>query len=293
MMERSLIEEIKRKCPSNSSIVLGIDDDAAVIRATKHDGLVCSDMLMEGVHFLLERASASQIGHKCLAVNLSDIAAMGGRALSAYVSLALPSRLNEVFVSEFYDGMIALATRFDVAIAGGDTNIWDGPLVVNVTVFGEVHERGAVLRSGAHAGDRLFVSGPLGGSIDGHHLSFLPRLELAKELLDRFTLTSLMDVSDGLGKDLREIARLSGVGFRLEKKAIPLRGNIRKDVDSLRRAFCDGEDFELCFTVGAQDAVEVKKVFPGVFEIGEAIVGEGLFWEDGHEIDWRGYEHRG
>lgn len=295
MNEQALIDIIKRKCPSNASVVLGIDDDAAVIRSTQREGLVCTDMLMDGVHFLSKEAHASAIGHKALAVNLSDIAAMGGRALSAYVSLALPRDFcTNGFVEEFYQGLSELAQSFDVAIAGGDTNIWKGPLVVNVTVFGESHTKGPVLRSGAKVGDRIFVSGPLGGSLSGHHLSFTPRLREARELMDHFRPTSMMDISDGLAKDLREIARLSGVACYLDKTAIPIQSKIASLPRALEKAMTDGEDFELCFTLNAEDAkrIETDPRFAYCRRIGEVRQGEGLFWTDGNIINLQGYQHK-
>ncbi|RYZ54762.1 MAG: thiamine-phosphate kinase, partial [Proteobacteria bacterium] len=237
MNEIELIESLKRLCPSNESVILGIDDDAAILKATLRESLICADMLMDGSHFLLNAAGPERIGHKALAVNLSDIAAMGGRALSAFVSLALPKHLaNEAFLLPFYRGMSALAREFDVAIAGGDTNIWNGPLVVNVTVLGEAHPKGSIRRSTAKAGDRIFVTGPLGNSIEGHHLSFRPRLDEAKQLMDEFTLNSMMDISDGLGKDLRTICRQSAVGARIDRAAIPIRSTLKNHPDALKKA---------------------------------------------------------
>lgn len=296
MNEIDLIESLKRLCPSNETVILGIDDDAAILRPSVRETLVCADMLMDGTHFLLEEAGAERIGHKALAVNLSDIAAMGGRALSAFVSLALPRDLaNETFLLPFYRGMSALAREFHVAIAGGDTNIWDGPLVVNVTVLGEAHAKGTVRRSTAKAGDRIFVTGPLGGSIEGHHLSFRPRLDEARLLMDRFDLNSMMDISDGLGKDLRTICRQSGVGAQIDRESIPIRGTIRNHPDALKKAFCDGEDFELCFTLSEAEALRLleDKDFAYCKSIGSIIDGQELLWaDDPCKILWQGFEHQ-
>lgn len=295
MKEQALIDCITRKCPSNASIIVGIGDDAAVIHLAKTKGLVCADMLMDGVHFISSQVSPASIGHKALAVNLSDIAAMGGRALSAYVSLALPINLaQQGFIDEFYGGMGRLASQFGVAIAGGDTNIWSGPLVVNVTVFGETHAQGAILRSGAKVGDKIFVTGSLGGSLSSHHLHFTPRLGEAKELLDHFHPTSMMDVSDGLAKDLRDISRQSGVALVLDRTRIPLREEIRNLPNALKRALTDGEDFELCFTLcpAESKSLETHKDFSSFTCIGEVRQGQGLYWmDDGSEILWQGYQH--
>jgi thiamine-monophosphate kinase len=296
MNEIELIESLKRLCPSNDSIILGIDDDAAILKPTLHESLCCADMLMDGTHFILEEAGAERIGHKALAVNLSDIAAMGGRALSAFVSLALPTNLaNEAFLLPFYRGMGDLARTFNVAIAGGDTNIWSGPLVVNVTVLGEAHAKGSLRRSTAKAGDRIFVTGALGGSIEGHHLSFRPRLDEAKKLMDAFDLNSMMDISDGLGKDLRTICRQSGVGARIDRQAIPVRSTIRDHPDALKKAFCDGEDFELCFTLSEAEAQRLMKDqnFAYCKAIGSISDDQDLLWTDDlTPIQWQGFEHQ-
>ncbi len=219
MNELKLIETLKALCPTTPAVILGIGDDAAILASPARATLACTDMLMEGTHFLLPAASPEEIGHKALAVNLSDIAAMGGAAQSALVSLALPTaRANADFVSGIYRGMSALAQEFKVAIVGGDTNIWQGPLVLSVTVLGEAHPKGTVKRSGAKVGDKIFVTGPLGGSISSHHLNFRPRLTEAKLLMDTFELHSMMDLSDGLAKDLREIAGQSQLAAYLSRQ---------------------------------------------------------------------------
>ncbi|MBC7658416.1 MAG: thiamine-monophosphate kinase [Chitinophagaceae bacterium] len=296
MNELSLIATLKRLCPSNDSVILGIDDDAAVLRPSTREALVCTDMLMEGVHFLAEKAGARAVGRKALAVNLSDIAAMGGKALSAFVALALPQDLAQAsFIEDLYRGMTELALEFDVAIAGGDTNIWTGPLVITVTVVGEAHAKGPVLRSGAKVGDTIFVSGPLGGSILGHHLSFTPRLTLARDLMNNFSVTSMLDISDGLAKDLREIIKQSRVSAYLNAESIPLNESIRHQPDTLKAALCDGEDFELCFTLSPSEAARLltNPHFANCRPIGTIQAGEGLYWDhDKSPIAWSGFEHR-
>jgi thiamine-monophosphate kinase len=217
-------------------------------------------MLMDGVDFDVQTTSHELIGRKCLAVNLSDIAAMAGRPLAAFVSLALPRHGGRALAEELYHGMWPLASEFDVAIAGGDTNTWDGPLVVNVTVLGAPPPTGPVLRSGARSGDLLFVTGPLGGSIGGRHLSFTPRVREAEHLLSLVDLHALIDLSDGLASDVRHIADESKVGVVIDAESIP----IHRDVDPqfapaerLRHALSDGEDFELLFAVSADDGAKL------------------------------------
>lgn len=290
MNEQSIIQSLQKRCPLNNTVVKGIGDDSAVLRPMEREPLVCSDMLMDGVHFLVKEQDPRRIGHKALAVNLSDIAAMGGRAESAYVNLALPRSLcRSDFLDPLYEGMEQLAKRFAVAIAGGDTNIWEGPLVLSVTVIGSAHPKGAILRSGAKAGDAIFVTGPLGGSISGHHLDFIPRLHEARMLMDAFNPHGMIDVSDGLGKDLRVIADQSGVGAVLQRSALPLRSGVTE----AEKALTDGEDFELCFTLAEDEArvLEERREFSFCRRIGRVIVGEGLRWDDGRTITSLGFEH--
>ncbi len=296
MKETDLIAALETLSPSNPNILVGIGDDAAVVKAHQRDSLVCTDMLMEGVHFKLATATPAQIGHKALAVNLSDIAAMGGSAESAYISLAIPRRLaNREFIAAFYRGVQALASTFGVAIAGGDTNIWDGPLVVNVTAIGLAHKKGPILRAGAAVGDTIFVTGPLGGSIEGHHLDFRPRLDEAKLLLDHFDVRSMMDISDGLAKDLRELARQSEVAAHLNPEALPRRAHIAAKKNALEHVLTDGEDFELCFTLDAIDSARLlaDSRFQFCTAIGTMHEGAGLYWQGAtpEPITLRGYEH--
>jgi thiamine-monophosphate kinase len=299
MKENKIIEQLMSQCPDNDSVKLGIGDDSAVLKPSDREQLVCADMLMEGVHFMLDAHDIEKIGYKALAVNLSDIAAMGGEALSAYICLALPrARAESRFIERLYSGFASLAQRFQVAIAGGDTNIWEGPLVISVTVVGAVHKKGAITRRGAQVGDVIMVTGELGGSIEGHHLDFTPRLTEARALMDGFTLHSMIDVSDGLGKDLRDICRQSGVAACLEADRLPLRSpllNMPRG-EALHHALADGEDFELCFTLSEKEAarLEAQSVVP-CHRIGRIVAGEGLYW--GHDLQKAepihilGYEH--
>jgi thiamine-monophosphate kinase len=301
--ETAIIAQLSAYCPSNTSVRYGIGDDAAVLAPQPQEQLVCQDMLMEGVHFLLEEHAPARIGHKALAVNLSDIAAMGGVALSATIALALPrSRLSRELIDELYRGFQNLAQSFDVAIVGGDTNIWNGPLVVSVTVIGRTHPKGAIKRSGAQVGDLIYVTGPLGDSYpSGHHLDFRPRLDEAKLLMDQLHLHSMIDVSDGLGKDLREIAQQSAVRAVLWPEKLPLRASLSSlpAEQARRRALADGEDFELCFTLSIEEAKRLeglRTALPHLRCIGRIISGSGLAWERGpevfEEISIHGYEHQ-
>lgn len=295
MNELDIIERLTRRCPPNSSVLFGIGDDAAVLAASPEAQLVCKDMLMDGVHFLSAEHAPEAIGHKALAVNLSDIAAMGGQPLSAYIALALPRPLlaQAGFVDRLYEGISRLAARYDVAIAGGDTNIWDGPFVISVTVLGRAHRKGAVLRGGARAGDEIWVTGPLGGSYpSGHHLTFEPRLKEAALLMERATVHAMIDISDGLGKDLRQLAAASGLRAEIERERLPLRLPGPRDAAALHRALSDGEDFELCFTLPPGHALASWPGLASTQRIGRITEGQGLFWEDGSPVLAFGYEHR-
>ena len=173
------------------------------------------DLLTDGVDFELSKVSARCVGRKALAVNLSDLAAMAARPVAALDALALPRSGALELAKELFEGILPLAEKHGVAIAGGDTNTWDGPLVISVTLCGEV-AAGAVRRDGARPGDGIVVTGALGGSILGHHFDFEPRVAEALWLADRFTLHAGMDVSDGLSLDLWRMAQASGCGAVLD-----------------------------------------------------------------------------
>ncbi|MCY2966896.1 MAG: thiamine-phosphate kinase, partial [Planctomycetota bacterium] len=173
--EFDLIDRLRRATPANVRVPVGIGDDAAVLDWSVNPRcLVTVDMLMEGVDFTRDSATPEQIGRKSLAVNLSDIAAMAGKPVACVVAVSLPRDGGFELGQRLHTGLAALANEFGVAIAGGDTNTWDGPLVLSITVLGEPTGRGPVLRSGAKPGDWVFVTGELGGSILGHHLDFTP-----------------------------------------------------------------------------------------------------------------------
>jgi thiamine-monophosphate kinase len=272
--ELALIDWIRQQAISADGLQVGIGDDAAVWQVGGKSLLLTADMLMEGVDFLVAEASATLIGRKAMAVNLSDIAAMAGRPLVALVAVALPKNRGFEFARELHQGMQSLADEFGVAIIGGDTNIWDKPLVVTVTIIGEATDRGPVRRSGAKPGDWLFVTGPLGGSIRGQHLSFTPRIHEAIELHKLVDLHAMIDLSDGLSADLYHMLDESRVGATLFAETIPIAAaaqQMNDDRSPLEHALNDGEDFELLFSVSADDGrklVAEKNAVP-TFHIGE------------------------
>ncbi len=202
--ELALIEEIRRSARSHAALPIGIGDDAALVKVgNSAELLITIDTLMEGVHFNHDVATPQQIGRKSLAVNMSDIAAMAGQPIAAVVGLSLPASRGLTFASDLMRGLGTLADEAGIALAGGDTNVWQGPTVISVTLLGQVRGAGPVRRSGAQSGDWLMVTGALGGSLRGRHLSFQPRVAEAGELHHRAALHAMIDLSDGLATDLR------------------------------------------------------------------------------------------
>ncbi len=276
--EFGFIDWVRRRSPLHPAVALGIGDDAAVLRAAGPAGsLVTVDMLMEGVDFTFPPATAESAGRKALAVNLSDIAAMAGRPTAAFVSVALPRHRGEEFARGLHAGLSRLAGEFDTAIAGGDTNSWDGPLVVSVTLIGEPTGAGPVLRSGARPGDWILVTGRFGGSIHGRHLTFTPRVREAQTLHRAATLHALIDVSDGLAADLRHMLDESGVGAVIDAAAVPVHPDVRDDGRPLlEHALGDGEDFELIVCVPPEEGARLLEAPPidaPLTKIGEIVAG--------------------
>ena len=294
MKEFELIQRLTRSLPTNPSVVVGAGDDCAVLDAGIPDRLLLfkTDAVVEGVHFMPETAP-EKIGHKALGRCLSDIAAMAGTPSAALVTLALPPDFSPDFVEGIYTGLNALARRHQVAIVGGETTTNPGGILISVALLGWVPRGKGVLRSGAEAGDAIFVTGELGGSLAGKHLEFEPRLAEARWLAQEFSLHAMLDISDGLAGDLRHILTASRVGAELLATAIPISREARRAAKAvpstkppLLAALSDGEDFELLFTVASRDAVPLfdawKKQFPGLALtcIGKIKAGEGITIRD-------------
>src|SRR6516164_5064801 len=209
--EWAYIDWLRRRTPADPRVLIGPGDDTAALQLTPGATcLVTTDMLLEGSCFRLSEAGPRRVGRKAMAVNLSDIAAMAGRPVAAVVSAGLPRSGGRALAEELYRGLREMADSFETALIGGDTNSWDGPLVISVTVLGEATERGPVRRGGARPGDWLFVTGPLGGSILGKHLDFTPRVREALALHAAVELHAMIDVSDGLAADLGHLCQESG-----------------------------------------------------------------------------------
>jgi thiamine-monophosphate kinase len=299
--EFAYIEWLRRQTPPDARVVIGPGDDAAAMRvAGDRECLMTTDMLLEGSCFRLAEAGGRLVGRKAMAVNLSDLAAMAGEPLAALVSVGLPRRGGRALADELYVGLREMADAFDTAIVGGDTNSWDGPLVISVSLFGQATARGPVRRSGARPGDWLLVTGPLGGSILGRHLTFTPRVREALQLHVRADLHAMIDVSDGLAADVNHLCTESGCGAVLRAQAIPISAAARQMNDSvspLQHALGDGEDFELVFAVAPEDGRRLLETQPvsgmTLFHVGEC-VAEGLWLEDDNQrqvLEPRGYVH--
>lgn len=303
--EFDLIEKIRQSLlhqPQNL-VDLGIGDDCAVMQLPPPGQrlLVTTDMLLEGRHFEISDSPdmARLIGRKAMAVNISDIAAMAGTPVSAFVSIALPRDSAETLARDITQGLIEEAARFETCLAGGDTNFWNGPLVINVTVVGYEPSGGAVLRSGARPGDCICVSGPLGGSLkSGRHLRPEPKVKLARDLkrLLKNDLHAMIDLSDGLGGDLRHILKESGgLGAVLFADRVPVHPDVlmydqneNADFNSqISHALGDGEDFELCFCI---DPSALNQLPSGIHHVGTITESPDFFvkWPDGSQTIWTG-----
>lgn len=304
--EFDIIERLRRAARQHRSVSVGIGDDTTVLHSaagSESRSLVTVDLLAEGTHFLIPPATPRLVGRKALAVNLSDIAAMAGQPDAAFTAVLLPRQRGSDFAEELLAGVQELAAEFDVCLAGGDTNIWDGPLVISITLIGRPTGRGPVLRSTAQPGDRLFVTGPLGGSFAGRHLTFTPRVAEAQALHRAVDLHALIDLSDGLSRDIRHLTTEQGTGFELEAERIPIHEDVPHGLpweDRLARALHDGEDFELLFAVSPEDARKlIDSPPPGLRLTPIGTVTDDprqteLVFADGRRetLEPRGYEHR-
>lgn len=272
--EAELIAAIQARVPPPPAwLAVGIGDDAAVAEPARNRLEVFTvDALVEGVHFDRRFTPPDAIGHRALAVNLSDLAAMGAQPRGALLSLALPPSLPLADFERLADGVGRLAARHDVTIVGGNLTRTPGPMVIDVTAFGTVKRRGALLRSGARAGDEVYVSGTVGSAAAGlallqsgeadpalascveRYLRPEPRVRLGLLLGRNRAASSCMDLSDGLADAATQVARASGVGMIVDADALPLDGAAAARLghegrDAIVAAVTGGDDYELLFTV--------------------------------------------
>ena len=303
--EFDFIRWIRARTVPSPEVAVGVGDDCAALRLPPGKiALVTTDMLVAGIHYRPEDAAPHRIGHKAIARAVSDIAAMAGEATAVVVAMAAPRGVEPARLKEIFAGMKAAADALDIRIVGGDIAVGDLPLTLTVTVIGAVEEGKAVLRSGAREGDRILVTGELGGSILGRNLDFLPRLSEAAWLREAADLHAMIDISDGLASDAAHIAEDSAVGIVLREDAIPIGAAARRLASSsgrpaLEHALHDGEDYELLFAAGASDAASLVKRADAPVRIaciGEVVGGSGLWiaGPDGERkpLEPRGWVHR-
>ncbi len=257
-MESDLIAWLREELPPHSCLRLGIGDDAALVQlGSGSDCVVTVDIISDQVDFHLDQIDdPRRVGHKALGVNLSDLAAMAAIPRAAVVGLALPRQTALALAKSLYRGILPLAERFDMAIAGGDTHVWDGPLLVSITAIGAVGPHGLLYRQGAKPGDQLLVTGQLGGSLLGRHLDLEPRVREALLLNDRYDLDAAIDISDGLAIDLARLAEASECGAVIDLAQVPVSPAAEQLAATpgdgrtpLEHALSDGEDFELLLAV--------------------------------------------
>ncbi len=271
--ENAVLSRLLPSLPANEALLIGPGDDCAVVeRNNEWDSLLKTDVVVEGVHFT-PQTPPPLIGRKALARALSDIAAMGGIPEHALITILVhPSRSMEL-LEGVYAGINALAAQFGVSIAGGETSSlpYDG-LVINVALTGKVEKNRAILRSRGEPGDILCVSGPLGGSFPSErHLTFTPRLELARALVQASVpVKAMMDLSDGLGTDLPRLAQASHCSFDVDFSCIPCHEGC-----DVRQAICDGEDYELLMSIDPTSCDAALCAQFGITPIGKLVSGRG------------------
>ena len=293
----------------------GIGDDCAVIPSGEGELLFSTDLLMEGVHFLRNESSPEDVGWKAAAVNLSDIAAMGGTPVATFLSIALPKDAQGEWADRFIEGYTDISRQFDVPLLGGDTTSSLRDIAVNVGILGRCPSGRRLMRNGAKVGETIYVTGPLGDSAGGlkailmgiertedvtrlicRHKRPIPRIEAGRILMESGKAGAMMDISDGIGSDLRHIMKASGVGAVIDLERLPLSPELvsvckEQGWDIYEMATSGGEDFELMFTApaGLENELDIA-----VYPIGKIVPGNKLSWRFSNEPmdrDFDGYKH--
>jgi thiamine-monophosphate kinase len=295
-MELEFIRWLREHVPHHSNAPLGLSDDAALVSLAGNSNIVVTiDTLTDGVDFRVAADDPHRIGRQALAANLSDLAAMAARPVAAVVSLVLPkndpARNQSLGLAKsIYEGLLPLAKEYDVAIAGGDTNTFDGPLVISVAALGVPTGRGPLTRAGGKPGDWLLVTGSLGGSLLGHMFDFTPRVREAITLHEKYDLHAAIDISDGLALDASRMASESGCGAVLYLDRVPISPDAfwlsdqEKAADresaALAHALGDGQDFELLVATPpdvAQCILNDKPVNCTISHVGQLTAESGLW----------------
>lgn len=308
LAERELIQRIRKMAGQRTGSGHGIGDDCAIFDVPKgHQALITTDFSLEGVHFRREWHPPQSVGHRCLARGLSDIAAMGGEPRAAFLSLALPHDLPQRWVDQFFAGLLKLAKRYSVQLAGGDIAESAAGVLADIVVLGCVPKGKAVLRSGARAGDFIYVTGMLGTSVatlealrEGrrirpapHRRHFYPepRMEIGRHLREKKISSAMIDTSDGLSVDLQHICDESGFGAVIYAESLPRTPGPR----GLEFALHGGEDYELLFTAPQRARVPNEIAGVRITRIGEIVGGREvqLATADGRvgKLRSQGWEH--
>lgn len=311
MTEFGFIDSIRALCadlPANG--FEGIGDDCAVLPAGDGESLVfTADLLVERIHFLRAATTPEELGGKALAVNLSDVAAMGARPVAALLSLALPADAADAWADRFMKGYRDLSARYGVALIGGDTTRSDRDITINVTAIGRAPADRLKRRSAALPGDTIFVTGELGASGAGLrdilagrydtplasiHRNPQPQVDEGQWLGGRAEVHAMMDLSDGLASDIRRIMEQSGRGAAIDLERLPVAAGA-----DLQTAACGGEDYKLLFTAAPEAAERLAADWSArfgtpLYPVGRIEPGDRLRWlRHGSEtdLDWRGFEH--
>ena len=311
--ERQMIARLRHKLSLRSrEVALGLGDDCAILRIPQgEEALVTTDFSIEGVHFRRDWQSPECIGHRCLARGLSDIAAMGGRPIAAFLSLALPANCSQRWVDGFFAGLLKLARRHKVELAGGDTAQSPEGVLADIVVVGSLERGTALLRSEAKTGDQIYVTGELGESAAALQLLRRgktndvfpePRIAVGEWLRKKHVASAAIDLSDGLSTDLTHICEESGVGAVIESERIPIHSSARRLAErrsssrhaALYLALHGGEDYELLFTAAKGRHVPRRIAGVKITRIGEIVPGKDIkISQQGKEALLRplGWEH--
>jgi thiamine-monophosphate kinase len=295
-MELEFIQWLRERVPEDPRAKLGLRDDAALVSfGDQTDVVVTTDLMTDGVDFRVNVDDPRRIGRQALAANLSDLAAMAAKPTAAFISLALPKHGSAEMsalelAKELYEGILPLAVEFNVAIAGGDTNTYHGPLVISVAALGQVSPRGPLARSAGGPGDWLLVTGSLGGSMLGHMFDFTPRVREAELLHERYQLSAGIDISDGLALDASRLAEASGCGALIYISRVPVsddavelaRNENANNIETaaLQHALGDGQDFELLIAASpnvAQAILRDRPIDCEITHVGELTDEPGLW----------------
>ena len=305
-MEKEFIDWLIESFGESQDALIGIGDDAAVFQVDDSPIVVTTDTISDGTHFDSATHSLEAIGHKAIAVSLSDIAAMGARPIAATVNFTSPQRYELPQLQSLFKGMWETAAQYGVKIVGGDTNRWSGGLVVGSTLIGSKYEEsigGFWKIAGGRPGDQILVTGVLGGSILRKHIEFSPRLDLAANLATKYQINAATDITDSLTLDLATVAKQSNCGFWIDGDSIPVADDAHElsattGKEPLEHALYDGEDFELLFCVSnsvADEMLSDPDLRDELCRIGELTQAQEFMIKDTgdqkRDLQIRGFEH--